>query len=66
MKAARKARRLAEAAAAAEARGPHEVGIDPDLIGIRPGPQPIPDDPLDRRAELGLLDEPVERPPELG
>lgn len=48
LKAARKARRLA---AAAEARELHEAGVDPDLVGIRPGPQPIPeeDDPLDRR-----------------
>lgn len=45
-KAARKARRLA---AAAEARASREAGIDPDLVGIRPGPQPVEEDPLDRR-----------------
>ena len=42
-KAARKARRLA---AAAEARASREAGVDPDLVGIRPGPQPIPEDPF--------------------
>lgn len=38
-KAARKAARDAER----EARGDVEEGVDPDLVGIRPGPQPLPD-----------------------
>lgn len=49
-KAARRARRLAAAAEAADGLDPN---VDPDLAGIRPGPQPVVEDPLDRRAERG-------------
>ncbi len=43
-KAARKAARLAARADREEGT----TGVDPDLAGIVPGPQPIPDDPLAR------------------
>jgi hypothetical protein len=28
----------------ASTRAPHEPGVDPDIAGIIPGPQPIPED----------------------
>jgi len=42
--AADKAARRAERKATKEPRGPLTPGEDPDLAGIVPGPQPIPED----------------------
>lgn len=49
LKAARRRAREARNAAAAEAAA--EVSGDPDLAGIVAGPQPVREDPLDRRSE---------------
>ena len=38
----RKAARKAARDAAREDRGDVEDGIDPDLVGMKPGPQPMP------------------------
>ncbi|MEC7945923.1 MAG: hypothetical protein VX265_00065 [Myxococcota bacterium] len=47
IKEARKARRQAELAE----RRANADGVDPDLAGIVAGPQPVVEDPLDRRPE---------------
>ncbi len=47
-KAQEKAERKAARKAGREDGDDVEAGIDPDLAGIRPGPQQIEDDPLSR------------------
>lgn len=51
IKAAREARRRARAEERAEARDAMPDHVDPDLAGIVAGPQPVREDPLDRRPE---------------
>jgi len=51
IKAAKRERRRLRAEARAEARDELAPTIDPDLVGITAGPQPVKEDPLDIRPE---------------